>query len=402
MIKKNLWIVLIVSLCGFQFGYNTSIISGVILFVSKTFSLSLLEQGHAVSILIIGALVGTLLGGLFANRVGRRKGMQAACLFFLTGALMASLSETLTLFSIGRILQGIGVGSVAVIVPMYLVEITPANKRGVYMGISQTFLVCGGLIAYICSVFLAKTGNWRLMLGLGVIPAIFQFILLFFIPETHDTSTKPKEGSWRLLFSPSFLFRGVLSTGIGLNVFQQFVGINAVCYFLPRILEKAGYGERALMTTLAIGVINVIVTMIAAKLIDNVGRKPLLLWGTVGIVITLCLAALSFNGEGMWMQLLALFSFTAYMACFTMSMGPLPSLVTAEIYPAIIKDQAVSLATFFNWAANYIVTLTFLNLAQTISFSGVFFLYAVMGVLAFAFIWKKVPETKEVVARPLG
>lgn len=392
MIKKNLWIVLIVSLCGFQFGYNTSIISGAILFVSKTFSLSFINQGHAVSILIIGALVGTLLGGFLANRLGRKGGMQGACLFFMGGALVASLSNTLGWFLVGRVLQGIGVGSVAVIAPMYLVEIIPPNKRGVYLGISQIFLVGGGLIAYICTVLLAKTGDWRLMLGLGVVPAILQFVLLFFIPESKETSTKPKEMSWKLLLSPSF--RGVLSEGVFLNIFQQLVGINAVCYFLPRILEKAGYGERALVTTLGIGVINVIVTIIAAKLIDSVGRRPLLLWGTVGIVITLCLAALSLNGEGPWTQMIALFSLTAYIACFTMSMGPLPSLITAEIYPAIIKDQAMSLATFFNWAANYVVTLTFLSLAQTITFPGAFLLYAIMGVLAFVFIWKRVPETK--------
>jgi MFS family permease len=129
MIKKHLWIVLIVSLCGFQFGYNTAVISGAILFVAKAFSLSVVEEGNAVSILLIGAIIGALIGGPLANRLGRRRGMQLAAVFFIIGALVAVLPATIDGFLIGRVFQGLGVGSVSVIAPMYLAEIAPPEKE---------------------------------------------------------------------------------------------------------------------------------------------------------------------------------------------------------------------------------------------------------------------------------
>ncbi len=396
MIKKHLWIVLIVSLCGFQFGYNTAVISGAILFVSKAFSLSVLQEGNAVSILLIGAIVGASIGGFLANRLGRRRGMQLAAVFFMIGALVAVLPATIDGFLIGRVFQGLGVGAVSVIAPMYLAEIAPPAKRGAYVSTNQLLLVVGILVAYGCNFFWVGEEAWHKMVGFGFIPAALQFILLFFVPETIETSTQKavSKKSWLVLFNPTF--RKALIAGVSLSVFQQITGINVVIYFAPKIFEEVGFkaAETAIFATLGIGIINVIATLIAVKLIDKVGRRPLLLWGTLGMVVSLCLIGTALYTQSYWVQVISVFSLMTYVGCFAIGMGPIPWLIISEIYPPVIRGQAMSLAVFCNWVANYFIALTFLDLAKGLTFAGAFFFYALIGLIAIFFIWKRIPETK--------
>ena len=396
MIKKQLWIVLIVSLCGFQFGYNTTVISGAILFVSKGFALTSVQESNAVSILLIGALVGAAFAGVLANYLGRRRGMQAAALMLMLGSLAATLPGTFEWFLIGRVIQGLGVGCVSVMAPMYLAEVAPPDKRGAYVSTNQLFLAIGLLMAYVCNFIFAKEENWQTMVGLGFIPAAVQFVCLFFIPETQKLSTKKSgEGSsWTGLFNP--LFRKVVIAGVLLTVFQQITGINGVIYFAPIIFETVGFAgaEAAIFASLGLGVINMISATIALKLMDKVGRRPLLMWGTAGMVMALLLIGVALSMENPSVKFVAIFSLMAYVACFSISMGPIPWLVVSEIYPSQIKGQAMSLAILFNWVANYFVAFTFLDLTKWLGFSGTFFLYAAIGVIAIFFVWKKIPETK--------
>jgi MFS family permease len=396
MIKKHLWIVLIVSLCGFQFGYNTGVIAGAILFVSKAFSFSLSQECHAASILLIGAIIGALGGGILADHLGRRKGMQVAALFFIIGALLAVLPDTLEGFLWGRVFQGLGVGCVSVIAPMYLAEIAPSEKRGAYVTANQLCLVFGILVASGCNFLWAQEASWQKMVGFGAVPAVVQLILLFFIPETQKVSMQKAvdRSSWLTLFDP--LFRRALVIGVLLSIFQQITGINAVIYFAPKIFNEVGYdaAKTAIFATLGIGIVNMVASAIALKLIDKIGRRPLLLWGTVGMVISLSFIGLALYTQSYFAQRIALVSLMTYVGFFAIGLGPIPSLIISEIYQPIIRGQAMSLAIFFSWLGNYVVAFTFLNLAQQISFAGAFFLYAAIGVLAIIFIWKMVPETK--------
>ncbi len=395
MIKNHVWIILIVSLCGFQFGYNTAVISGSILFISKAFSLSTWQEGNAASIILIGALIGASLSGVMANRLGRRRSMQLAALMFLIGSLVAALPGALNWFLAGRVIQGLGVGSVSVLAPMYLAEFAPAAKRGAYVSINQLALSCGVLVAYSCNLLFAESGNWEKMIGLGIVPATIQFIALFFVPETHkkapQVASKP---SWHILFQP--MFRKTLLIGVLLSLFQQITGINAVIYFAPTIFEASGFSsaETAIFATLGVGSMGIIVTSFAVKLIDKVGRRPLLIWGTVGMIVTLLLVGISLQINSHWVRFISVASLMAYVAFFSIGMGTVLWIIIAEIFPAKIKEQAMSLSIFFNWVGNYVVALTFLDLAKVLTFSGAFFLYAAISLLALLFIWKKIPETK--------
>lgn len=399
MIKNHIWVILIVSLCGFQFGYNTAVISGALLFISKSFSLSTWQEGNAASIILIGAVIGASVSGIMARHLGRRRSMQLSCLFFLAGSLLASLPGTFSWFLAGRLIQGLGVGSVSVLAPMYLSEFAPAAQRGAYISANQLAICCGVLVAYSCNLFLASSGSWEKMVGLGVIPAIVQLIALFFVPETQKKESQKlaKTFAWHTLFQPAF--RTSLLVGVLLSLFQQITGINAVVYFAPTIFEASGFSsaKTAIFATLGVGSMGIITTCFAIKLIDKIGRRPLLIWGTVGMMATLLLVAISLQINTHWIGFISVASLMAYVAFFSIGMGTVLWIVIAEIFPAQIKEQAMSVSIFFNWVGNYIVALTFLDLAKVLTFSGVFFLYAAMSGLALFFIWKKVAETKTLI-----
>lgn len=384
------------SLGGFQFGFNTAIISGAILFLAADFSLSAVYEGFAVSVILLGALLGSYLSSPLANRLGRKKAMASSAIFFLIGTALAFGAPFAHFFSLGRFIQGIGVGLVSVICPMYLAEIAPPKVRGFYVSCNQFAVTIGILAAYGCNYAFASTGNWRLMIGVALIPAALQLLAICFIPESPSWSpgTVQKRSPWKEAFNPAF--RSLLVIGILISIFQQVTGINAVIYFAPKIFQDAGYSTAsgAILASVGIGIVNVLATILALWLIDKAGRRPLLLIGSAGMAVSLLTISAAFFTHSSMIDTISIYSLMAYIAFFAIGLGPMPWLILSEIYPLEIRGQAMGLATFANWFSNYLVALTFLDIAEYLTTGGAFCIYAGFSLLAFLFIFKRLPETK--------
>jgi len=381
----------ILSLGGFQFGYNTGIISGAILFIAKHFSLSLAEEGIAVSAILISALLGSALAGTAADYFGRRKTTFLSVFLFLVGACTAAAASNFTWLLAGRLISGVAVGLVSVISPMYIAEIAPPGKRGKYVSVNQLAVTFGIFTAYGCNYLLAP--NWQLMFLSAAIPAILQGILLFAVKES-PVQGAPTLFAWRELLSLEKIFW----ISIGLMVFQQITGINSVIYFSPKIFEEAGLSLRssAILATMGVGAVNVLATIVSLYLVDRVGRRPLILWSLAGMTLSLLTIALGLYTEIAAIDKIALLTLMGYVAFFAIGLGPLPALIISELAPSDVRGQALSLATLANWLFNFVVVFSFLKIQAAFSAAGAFCLYAFFAVLAFALFYRSLPETKNV------
>jgi MFS transporter, SP family, galactose:H+ symporter len=378
----------IASLGGFQFGYSIGIMAGAILFLAPDFGLSAQMEGIVVSSFLMGALPGAGLAGPISNHIGRRRAQQLIALLFLLGSVMIFAASSIPVIVIGRILQGLASGAIAVVGPMYLAEISPRDKRGHFVGYYQLSVTLGILIAYGLNLLLAP--HWPLMFLLGAIPALIHLIGFQYLPDSipkSEHSTTWKGMPLKMLFIAVFL-----------NVFQQITGINAIIYFAPSIFLGAGFDTPtlALFPPILVGITNFALTYVALHLLDRVGRRPLLLIGIAGMAISLCTLVFAYLSDITTMKWIATSSILVYIASFAIGMGPIPSLVSAEIFPQKYRGHAVSIATFSNWIFNFLVVFTFLDFTNRFSHAAIFGLYAIFAFIAFFFTWKYVPETKGV------
>ncbi len=388
----------IAAIGGILFGYNTSVISGVLLFVTTDFQLSTIQQEVIVSTLLIGALIGALSGGFIADFFGRKKTLFFTLLLFFIGVFTLTESAGFNTLLVGRFISGVAVGIVSMAVPLYIAEMSPPENRGKLVSLNQLCITLGILIAYIVTYLYAGKSDWRSMFSFAFFPIGAQFLGLFFIPETPSWKEKKREtvqkGEWRQLFSSSV--RKPFLIGIGMAVFQSITGINTVIYYAPQIFQLAGYqaAQTALFATMLIGIVNVLVTIVSLWLIDRIGRRPLLILGLIGMGASLLLLALAFFTRGPITGPMALFGLLIYVAFFAVSLGPVAWLLISEVYPLAIRGRAMGIATFSNWVANYFVSLTFLTLIQVLGSSGTFALYAFICFLGLWFVIKLIPETK--------
>lgn len=437
--SKNLnIIVLIAAIGGLLFGYDTAVISGAIGNIAKYFQLTPLEIGWAISSALLGCLTGALLSDYCSDRFGRKWSMVASAILFLMCSIGTAIPASFSSFIFFRIMGGIGVGIASMVVPMYIAEIAPAEKRGALVAYNQLAIVIGIMIVYFVNYFIALQGNdewnrtvgWRWMFGSEMLPSMLYLSLLFLIPESprwlliKNESAKAKEvlekfngteaslnlfktineslGSnnkvhWKLLLSPSI--RLALFVGIGLSVFQQLTGINAILYYAPEIFKSFGKSTNSsLLETSFLGVINLLFTIIAIFLVDKKGRKPLLYFGTSGMFVALSVVgyAAYCHLAGTWLLPFLLL----FMASFSISWGPVVWVLLSEIFPNNVRSLALSIAVFIQWVANFLVSQTFPvikdNPTLVATFHGAFpfIVYALFCILAFLFIWKYVPETK--------
>lgn len=423
----TLFVSIIASLGGILFGYNTSVISGALLFISKDFLLSNFDQALIVSILLIGALIGAFVGGYFADIIGRKKTMLFSIILFVIGTVIMIVSNRLSEFMVGRFVLGLGVGIVSVTVPLYIAEMSPPSIRGALVSFNQFAITIGILLGYIIDYLYSGSGNWQAMFAFAFVPTIVYFVALFFIPETPSfLSKKGKKGlakqithhilgrraaekeslegkEERIRKKPppitSFFkkpIRSAFITGIGISIFQQITGINVIIYYAPRIFQLAGFTSEpaAILATMGIGIVNVFVTLIALLIIDKVGRKPLLIIGLIGMAISLFTLGICFFEHLKDIGVISVISLMAYVSFFAISLGPIAWLLISEIFPLSIRGKAMGIAIFANWICNYIVSLTFLNLIEDISLPGAFWLYTGICLVALWFVSAKVPETK--------
>ena len=416
------------ALGGLLFGYDTGVISGAILFIRQDFSLSDTAVEVVVSSVLLGALIGAAFGGVLADRWGRRKVLIFAAIIFILGAVGTSLAPTLSLLLIGRIIVGIAIGVASFTAPLYISELAPVGKRGALVSFNQLAITIGIVVSYLVDYALSPIQGWRWMLGLAGIPAGLLAIGLLFLPESprwlvshafvekaHKVlerirnkgdienelqeiqhSLSQQRGEWSELLKP--FVRPALIVGIGLAVFQQVTGINTVIYYAPTIFQMAGLkaASVAILATVGVGMINVIMTLVAIWLLDRRGRRPLLLMGLAGMILSLGSMGLAFrlptsSGIVSW---IAMGSLMVYVGSFAIGLGPFFWLLIAEIYPLKIRGLAMSTASMANWGANLLVALTFLTLIRFLGRSETFWLYGIVGIGGWLFAFFLIPETK--------
>jgi sugar porter (SP) family MFS transporter len=418
------------ALGGLLFGYDTGVISGAELFFRNDFTLSTIALEVIVSGVLAGAALGALTGGRLADLFGRRKLLIATAIIFAAGAILCAAAQSPPMLVVGRIIVGIGIGLSSSTVPVYISEVAPADARGWQVSLFQLAITVGILLAYLVDYAFAQMQGWRWMFGLAVVPAAIFGSGMLFLPESPrwllrrgrretaqamlarirgtpdvdaelleiERSLAQAEESGRLsdLLAPSL--RPSLVIGIGLAVFQQITGINTVIYYAPVIIQSAGISSAsgAILATAGIGLVNVLLTIVSMRLIDRKGRKPLLLAGIAGMVVTLGLLGLVFRMSNHTSALawLAVISMMAYVASFAISLGPIFWLLISEIYPLKIRNSAEGLAATFNWGSNLLITLTFLTLVERLGPTWTFWLYGLSAVAAWIFSYHFVPETK--------
>lgn len=429
---KNRFVIIVAAITaigGLLFGYDTGVISGAILFIREAFTLTSTAQEIVVSSVLIGAVIGASVSGVLADKYGRRIMIILAAIIFGLGAIFTALTPDVYTLIAGRIGVGVAIGMASFIVPLYIAEVAPANIRGALVSLNQLAITVGIVVSYLVNFYFATTGEWRWMLGLAVIPSIILGIGMFFMPpsprwlysrgamdkarsvlqrirmtknvneemkEIRESLICEEECKWGDLLDP--VVRPALIVGIGLAIFQQLTGINTVIYYAPTILLFAGLGSAAasILATAGIGVINVLLTIVSILLIDRVGRRPLLLIGLIGMIISLGLLGMAFALPGLSASLgwLAVICLMIYVGSFAIGLGPVFWLMISEIYPLRIRGRAMSIATLANWGFNLLVAITFLSLIQLLGTPGTFWLYSVIGVGAFIFVYALVPETK--------
>ncbi|GCE06598.1 sugar porter family MFS transporter [Dictyobacter aurantiacus] len=418
----------VAALGGLLFGYDTGVISGAQLFLVKTFSLNPQQQELAVSAVLIGAIIGAIVAGKVNDAFGRKKTLLLLAVIFTLGALLTAVSPNYTLFLIFRAIVGLGIGAAASVVPVYISEMAPFQMRGKLVTFNQLAVTIGIAVSYWVDLAFAHAGmGWPPMFATAAIPGILLFVGMLMSPETprwyasrgrwaearqvleciegadpeleiaeiHTSlSIEQKQGRIRDLFTPRV--RMALLVGVGLAVFQQFVGINTVIYYAPTIFQSAGVSSAssAILATSVVGVVNVLATIVALLLLDKAGRRVLLISGCIGMIIGLALLGTIFATGAANAGLLTMLALMIYIISFAISMGPVFWLMSAEIFPTSVRGAGASVCSFSNWAANFIVSITFLSLIGGIGTAHTFWLYAVIGVIALVFCWYLVPETK--------
>jgi SP family sugar:H+ symporter-like MFS transporter len=422
------------ALGGLLFGYDTGVISGALLFIPNTFKLSTFLQGAIVAALLLGAMVGSAFAGRLSDRLGRRLLIIVAAVVFTVGSLGAALAPTVAVLIAARFVIGLAVGSAALVVPLYLSEIAPAEIRGAITSLNQLMIVGGILAAFIVNAILASSANWRLMLGLAAVPSAVLLVGMLFMPETprylvhageEETAREVLEdlpgderpgerieeireveqdedagtgltGLWRAKW-----VRPALLVATGLAVFQQLVGINTIIYYAPTTLTNVGFAKTsAIYANLIIGVVNVAMTVIAVRIIDRVGRKPMLYAGVAGMVGSLLVLGISLSvlptphHPSDPAAIITLVCLGTFIASFAATWGPVVWVMIPEVLPLSVRGTAMGVAVFGNWAANLVVSQTFPSLLSSLGPGPVFLGYAALGVLAGLFVMAFVTETK--------
>lgn len=451
-------IVMVAVLGGLLFGYDTAVISGAekglqaFFKGANDFEYSDFMHGFTSSSALIGCIIGSSLSGLFASNFGRKRSLIFAGICFFLSAWGSMEPESyilpqgqadwtlLVVFNFYRVLGGIGVGMASAICPMYIGEIAPSNVRGMLVSWNQFAIIFGQLVVYFVNFLIMgshanpiydaagaianmvdaqwtiETG-WRYMFGSEMVPAGLFTFLICFVPETPrylvmvgqddkafgilskiNGSEKAREiihdikntvtVKTEKLFSYGFM---CIFVGVMLSVFQQAVGINAVLYYAPRIYEAMGF-DNPMVLTVFNGIVNLGFTCVAIFTVEKLGRKPLLITGSLGMALGAIGVAITFGNPNL--QLLCMVSIMVYSASFMFSWGPICWVLIAEVFPNTIRGAAVAIAVAFQWIFNWIVSTSFVPMANSLGYWFTYGLYGVICILAAIFVWKLVPETK--------
>ncbi|ANE80737.1 MFS transporter [Mycobacterium adipatum] len=440
----------VAALGGLLFGYDSAVINGAVSSIQEDFGIGNAELGFAVASALLGAAAGAMTAGRIADRIGRIAVMKIAALLFLISAFGTGFAHEVWTVVLFRIVGGIGVGVASVIAPAYIAETSPPQIRGRLGSLQQLAIVLGIFASFAVNWLLQWAAGgpnevlwlgldaWRWMFLAMAVPAVVYGALAFTIPESprylvashkipearrvlsmllgqknleititriRDTLEREDKPSWRDLRKPSGGIYGIVWVGLGLSIFQQFVGINVIFYYSNVLWQAVGFSaDESAVYTVITSVINVLTTLIAIALIDKIGRKPLLLIGSSGMAVTLATMAVIFanatvNPDGTpslpgASGVIALVAANLFVVAFGMSWGPVVWVLLGEMFPNRIRAAALGLAAAGQWAANWLITVSFPELRNHLGLAYGF--YALCAVLSFVFVSKWVRETKGV------
>ena len=425
---------------GILFGYDTAVISGTTDIVRNQFSLSASGEGWYVGCALIGSIIGVLCAGSLSDYIGRKITMLISAAFFSISAIGCAVCGSFDALVAFRIIGGVGIGIVSIVSPIYISEVSPAKIRGTLVSLYQLAVTAGFLLAYLANwaidagidpaaaadaglwsrMFNAEA--WRGMLGSETLPALLFLFIIFFIPESPKwliIKGKPSEatavlsrilgsedeinaeveatrsssgednGKWSDLLKPGILV--AVLAGCAIAILGQFMGVNAVLYYGPKIFSEAGF-DNPMFSTVLVGLVNFATTVLAVFIIDKVGRKQLIYWGVSGMIICLIAIGTYFATGGALGNGFMLAFFLAYVFCCAISISAIVFVLLSEMYPNSIRGRAMSLAGFMLWVGTYLVgqlTPVLLEWSQ----AGTFFIFAVMCVPYMLIMWKVIPET---------
>ena len=428
---------------GILFGYDTAVISGTTAMVKTQFALTDMLEGWYVGCALIGSIAGVLVAGTLSDYLGRKLTMLISAALFSISAIGCAVCGSFDGLVAYRIIGGVGIGIVSIVSPIYISEVSPAKIRGTLVSLYQLAVTIGFLMAYLMNWVIdanidhSITGNvtlwqkimhteaWRGMLGSETVPALLFFFIIFFIPESpkwlivnnklskasavlsriYATSEEVSEeitvtqnslkgetnGAWSDLLKPGILIAVIAGSAIA--ILGQFMGVNAVLYYGPKIFSEAGF-DNPMFSTVLVGIVNMVTTILAVFIIDRVGRKQLIYWGVSGMILCLLAIGIYFAwgsqiglGNGFMLTF-----FLAYVFCCAISISAIVFVLLSEMYPNSVRGRAMSIAGFALWIGTYLIgqlTPVLLGWSQ----AGTFFLFAAMCVPYMLIMWKVIPET---------
>ena len=414
------------ALGGYLFGFDFAVISGALPFLRIVFELDAWWEGFLTGSLALGCIVGCLIAGKLSDQYGRKSGLFCAALLFAISSFGMGIAPDLEIFVLMRFLSGIGVGMASMLSPMYIAEISPAHVRGRNVAINQLTIVIGILITNLVNYKLSSLGedSWRWMFGLGVVPSLFFLIGIVWLPESprwliakgrleearavllrFGNSTVVDKTMVEVVQSnkeaspisfKEVLYKSVrpaVVVGVTLAIFQQFCGINVVFNYTSTIFESIGASlDHQLFETVSIGIVNLLFTLVAMWQVDRLGRRPLMLIGSLGLAITYVVLAFLLQNQlsSVMVSIFVLLSISVYAT----SLAPVTWVLISEIFPNRVRGMATSLAMVALWSAYFILVFTFPILAEKLGTYGPFYLYAAICVFGFVFVLRKVKETK--------
>jgi sugar porter (SP) family MFS transporter len=440
----------VAALGGLLFGYDSAVINGAVDSIQEDFGIDNAKLGFAVASALLGAAVGAMSAGRIADAIGRISVMKIAAAFFLVSAIGTALAPNVWLVVAFRVVGGIGVGVASVIAPAYIAETSPPGIRGRLGSLQQLAIVSGIFLSFAVNwvlQYIAGGPNeplwlgldaWRWMFLVMAVPALLYGGLAFTIPESprylvashkipearrvltmllgkknleitidriKETLEREDKPSWKDLRKPTGGIYGIVWVGLGLSIFQQFVGINVIFYYSNVLWQAVGYSaDDSAKYTVITSVINVLTTLIAIALIDKIGRKPLLLIGSSGMAVTLITMSVVFANATLDADgnpslpgasgYVALIAANLFVVAFGMSWGPVVWVLLGEMFPNRIRAAALGLAAAGQWAANWLITVTFPGLREHLGLAYGF--YGLCAVLSGLFVWRWVQETKGV------
>ncbi len=440
---RVVFLAVVAAIGGILFGYDTAVISGTTEIVKNQFQLTTIAEGWYVGCALIGSILGVMIAGMMSDNYGRKSTMLFSALLFSVSAIGCAVCSDFNQLVFFRIIGGFGIGIVSIVSPIYISEIAPAQKRGSLVSLYQLAITIGFLMAYLINWLVLKDADvnstdpslwtrmfnseyWRGMLGYETIPDLLFLLVIFFIPEsprwlitkhkggkaakilsgiftsqdevarqiemTKTSIASETKSEWKMLLEPG-IFKAVL-IGCAIAILGQFMGVNAVLYYGPKIFSDAGLsGESSMFSTVLVGVVNMLTTVIALLIIDKVGRKQLVWWGVGGMIFCLLMIGLYFCIPESLPTWFLLTFFLLYVFCTAISISAVVFVLLSEMYPNRVRGLAMSIAGLALWIGTYLIGQLTPWMLENLSPAGTFFLFAAMCVPYLLIMWKCVPET---------